>query len=133
MELTSKKGFALSRFTVFGVAQFFLYMSIFAAYYLHHQAEMSNPSWRVCGLVAVVAALLVSWVPYMLHNIDSVIYPFVNVIVPVALYLLCVAGYCFYNWTVPPADEFLITFSGFYLFGTVGFSVLSIVLEGAIL
>ena len=135
MELTSKKGFALSRFTVFGVAQFFLYMSMFAVFYLHNQAAASNAEWMEWGVLAMAAAMLVNVLPYLIHkgimlpSLSLSLLPFLNVIVPVALYLLFVAGYCFYTWSVPPADDFLITFAKFYLFGTAGFTAFAVVLD----
>lgn len=118
MEITGKMSLTPSRFKVFAVVQFALYMGMFAVFYWHNQTAASNPAWRAWGLLAVALAVLISWMPYHLHTTESIITPFLNVIVPVLLYLLFVAGYCFYTWSVPPLDDFLITFADFYLFGT---------------
>lgn len=129
MEITENKSLTLSRFKVFAVLQFALYMGMFAVFYWHNQTAASNAAWRAWGLLAVALAVLVSWLPYSLHINDSIISPFLNVIVPVVLYLLFVAGYCFYTWSVPPADDFLITFADFYLFGAAGVTGIVLFLE----
>ncbi|MEN4807296.1 hypothetical protein [Pantoea agglomerans] len=129
MEITGNKSHTLPRFKVFGVLQFVLYMNAFAIFYWHNQTAISNPAWRSWSLIAVAFAVFVSFLPYYLHKLDSIVHPFLNVIVPVVLYLLFVAGYCFYTWSVPPVDDFLITFADFYLFGTAIITAVVFLLE----
>lgn len=118
MEMTKKSGLKISRFTVFAVAQFALYMGMFALYYWHNQTEMSNSAWRMWLIAAVVVGLLASLVPKIRKEENVPIPKALNVILPVVVYLLFITGYCFYTWSVPDADYFLITFANFYLFGT---------------
>ncbi|WP_261643093.1 hypothetical protein [Erwinia mallotivora] len=124
MQLIRKKGFTISRFTVFGVTQFAFYMGMFAVRYLCDQATLSNPEWRIWGLVAFFCGLVVSFTPWLIHEQDSLIMPFMNVVAPVAFYLFFATIYCFYKWTVPSADDLLIVFANCYLLGTVAVSVL---------
>lgn len=113
MEMTKKAEFRVSLHAAAGVAQFAVYMGLFAVYYHLRPTEVINPDWYLC-LNATLGGLFCSAVPWLsFEKLGK--FAYTGVINPVLIYAIGFAVYGFYTWSIPARDDILITLTGCYL------------------
>lgn len=114
MEMTQKSVFRLSPHAVAGVAQFGVYMGLFAMYYSLHAADGSNPEWRAYLMIALLAGLFCSVVPGLaVKNFGPLAY--LGVFNTLCIYAVGLAAYSFYTWSLPGSDVILTSLALCYL------------------
>lgn len=121
MLITSIEPSFPQRNRVFAVAQFIMYMGLFAAVYYQCPDMTDNAHWRMWLIAAIACGILSSVTPSLVK--DEVFFPYLPVLAPALIWLVIFTGKVFLAWSLSPLHDAAAWFCLTYLVGTPVLSV----------